>query len=115
MAGAFTHAHAYNFPQIWGIFSLSQIAGISFHWQSNHDMKVILGGNIQQPARRRSIGADGIEAMGSHDGEILLHHLGFGIFLTACPWPEGTIGYSADIKLVLTQFQKFSRYIRTKT
>src|SRR6266545_6546318 len=115
MARTLTHSLHYDFLWAWSAFLISQIAGISFHGQSDHHIKVVLGSNIQQPARWRRVGADGVETMGRHHREILFYYFRFGVFFTAQSWFEGSIGYPTYIELIFTQFQEFSGYLRTKT
>ena len=83
--------------------------------QADHDAQAVLRGEVEQPERRRRVGAHGVDPAGRHLREVLRHALEVGELLPVLVGPERAVGDAADVELLVAGVQELARRARSLT
>jgi hypothetical protein len=67
--------------------------------QPNHYVQSVMFRQVQKPDGWRCIGPYGINPVGGHQPEIMIHNLASRELTPVLAWPEGSVGDSLDVKL----------------
>ena len=113
MAGAgadFRAHHLFDRARALAIIEKSHRA---FDRQPGHDPQPMLLRRVQQPARRRRVGANRVHAVGRHPSKVALHHLRLWEFLTPLIWAKGAVSDPADIQLLPADENEFALHTGT--
>jgi hypothetical protein len=83
--------------------------------EPHHDEEPVLGGEVQQPARRRRIGPDRGQAGGPHHLEVPVDDVGLGIVRSVPSGSEGPIGHAGQVGLPAIRVEEAARDCRPRS
>ena len=113
MAGAgadFRAHHLFNGTRAPAIIEKGHRA---FHRQPGHDPQPMLLRLVQQPVRRRRVGANSVHPVGRHPSKVALHHLRLREFLALLIGTKGAVSDPADIQLLPAGENEFALHAGT--
>lgn len=76
--------------------------------KADHDAEAIFSGDVEKPAGRYGIDADGIDSALGHRGEVALDLFGGVIFGAIGLGTEGAVGYASDVEFFGASEEEFS-------
>lgn len=79
-----------------------------FPGEPDQNAQTIFGGNVEQPARRDRIDADGVKAARGHLREISTNLFGRVIFTAVGLGAEGAVGDASDVEFFIAREKEFS-------
>jgi hypothetical protein len=74
---------------------------VLFPRQAYHDVEAMPARGVQEPARRHGVGANRVQAVGRHSGEVPLDGARFGVVISVRTGAKRSVGDAADVELIL--------------
>ena len=113
MASAGAHFGTNHLFNRAGALAVIEKSNRALDRQPGHDPQSVTLRGIQQPARRRRVGANRVDAVGGHVGEVALDPFAGRKFLSLFIRAEGSVGDPPHIHFFLADKYKFSLHPRT--
>ena len=81
--------------------------------KARHDPQTVPLRRVQQPERRRRVGAHRVHSIGRHLLKVVFHHLRRRKFLPLVIWAEGSVSDASNIQLFVTDKNEFASHLWT--
>jgi hypothetical protein len=81
---------------------------VLFPGESAEDAEVVACGGVEEPAGWGCVGAEGVDAVGVHGGEVVFDDVGFGEEFVRGVAGEGAVGDAAEVELLVATPQELA-------